>query len=270
MTLQPPDNPNPFPDPAPGGIGARLANGTAWVFAELLRHLGEPIAAWQSFWINAAAQVAADEALAAYDNIEISEDIVPLAGPPFARMGALVRSFPAWGQVFALLTIIATLSREFALMAAKRITSALGYQINRAVPTFRISAEDGLIAQRRGAQLPQDLMLDLADEGVDAVRGEALIQKSYRWVSIVEIRDLYWRGFNAQDETRRLLRGVGLPDDQVELMLTLWTPTATSISGNPGGGQSSGEGFGATSPASPTSPALPSETSLTPSTASPY
>lgn len=209
--------------PPSSGLGQRLINGVRWTVGQVYNPIAERIGRATDNtvkrWYREAGDAVNDAVEAALTKFENAANAPDLRSAVRAMLDPLPLALiiPAIGAF--LIGLLSSAGTSLFNATFKRILANLNFAANRAVPTFRISAEDGIAAERRGALDLAQIRLDLADLGVDEARAEALIAQSYRWLSTSQIEDMFWRGLVDEAHARTLLAGIGITDEQVDLTM---------------------------------------------------
>lgn len=223
MPIEFPLSSNDIPPPAPGGLGERLANGLRGVFENTIGAVAGTLASIIGRGIEMLMESLEAELIRFLDYLL---DTFELPADARAKirdtlLPPTLPQAPAWFLVIlgGIVSLITGWLSGVGQVGVKRLTANVLFAINRDIPTFRISAEDGVQAERRGALSLAQIYDDLADLGVDGERAGALIARSYRWLTTPQIEELLFRRIIDHDGARILLKGLGLPDDQVEPLL---------------------------------------------------
>lgn len=211
MAVGPPPGGDWGPPPQPGGLGARIVDGLLYVpgrVAEGSRQfINSILAPWHQLPEQAIAKLAA-------------------AAEEATWQGALRRILDPWPAVLvgpliagAVAGAVASLAQAVMDVVVKRSLTVLKFQIARAIPVFRMAAEDSIWAFQRGAWSREQAMSDLLDEGVSEDRAVALLARSFRWLTVGQIEELVYRRIIRPEHALLLLKGTGITDEQAELLL---------------------------------------------------
>ncbi|MDR7492457.1 MAG: hypothetical protein QN122_13550 [Armatimonadota bacterium] len=213
----------PPPPPAPGSFGRKLIDGVVYAADAAARAIGARL--WNTIadrlerferWLLEQVDQSVEILLAKLDAVAPEEEprsiIRHLMDAPPAILAALA------GLVVLFFQVLGSITKSVGDTLLKRFIARINFASNRAVPTYRMATEDALMAYARGA-IPYEMVIeDALDLGVSRERAEALIARSWRWLTIPQIEELYYRGITTAEETMELLRGFGLSPQDAERM----------------------------------------------------
>lgn len=211
MAVAPPPGGDWAPPPNPGGLGDRLLNGILFGAGRIAQGIADRLNAWAESWRSLPDQLA--------EKVDAAAREETVAGAIRRLMDPWPAFLAAPAVMGALGGALATLAASLLQIATKRQIAGLAYEINRRFPLYRMAAEDSVLAAQRGALSQQLIREDLADTGVDPERAEALIARSYRWLTVAQIEELLYRGVIDRDLALQQLRGVGMTDYQATWMI---------------------------------------------------